>query len=64
MRTAQRIDLTDSERDTLETWARGRRTPARLVLRAQIVLAAALGTQNQVIASEWKTAKTTVIRWR
>ena len=64
MRTAQRIDLTDSERDTLETWARGRRTPARLVLRAKIVLAAALGTQNQVIASEWKTAQTTVIRWR
>jgi hypothetical protein len=46
MRTAKRIDLTDDERATLETWSRGRSTPARLVLRAKIVLAAAAGADG------------------
>ena len=50
MRTARRIELTDEERASLETWSRGRRTPARLVLRAKIVLAAAAGARNDAIA--------------
>lgn len=38
MKTAPVITLTDSERKTLESWSRGRRTQARQVLRARIVL--------------------------
>ncbi len=64
MRTAKRIELTDAERTTLESWSRGRSTPARLVLRAKIVLAAADGDRNDVIAAALTTAKTTVVRWR
>ena len=47
---APAIDLTEEERKTLNSWARGRRTEARLVLRAKIVLLAATGAQNKVIA--------------
>jgi transposase len=64
MRKAPRVELTDDERATLESWSRGRSTPARLVLRAKIVLMAAAGTEIQTIATELQTAKTTVIRWR
>jgi transposase len=64
MRIAQQIELTDADRTTLESWSRGRRTQARLVLRARIVLMAAAGRQNQEIAAACDTAKTTVIRWR
>lgn len=64
MRVAQRIELTVEERETLERWSRGRSTPARLVLRAKIVLAAAAGARNDAIAAACSTAKSTVVRWR
>jgi len=64
MRRAPTITLTEDEQRTLEAWSRGRRTQARLVLRAKIVLLAAAGKQNQDIAAELATAKTSVIRWR
>lgn len=43
MRIAKTIVLNETDRLTLTKWSRGRSTPARLVLRAKIVLAAALG---------------------
>ena len=43
MRRAVAMELTDDERRTLARYARGRSTPARLVLRAKIVLQAADG---------------------
>jgi hypothetical protein len=46
MRVATPISLTDEERVLLTKWSRGRSTPARLVLRAKIVLAAAGGSEN------------------
>lgn len=64
MRRATLITLTDAERTTLTRWARGRRTPARLVLRATIVLRAAAGLQNQEIAAELRTDRECVGRWR
>ena len=64
MRTARTIELTAEERATLEMWSRGRRTSARLVLRAKIVLAAAAGQRNDEIATACVTAKSTVVRWR
>jgi hypothetical protein len=39
MRVAKSTVLTDNERTLLLQWARGRKTPARLVQRAKIVLA-------------------------
>ncbi len=64
MRRATAITLDEDERRTLQRWARGRRTPARLVLRAQIVLRAAAGLDNLTIAAELGTGRVTVARWR
>ena len=64
MKHARQITLADDERKKLERLARGRRTPARLVLRAKIVLLAALGNMNKDIAASLKTAPKTVSLWR
>jgi len=64
MRIAASIELTHEERTTLETWSRGRSVPARCVLRAKIVLAAADGKLNQDIAVELRTMRKTVSLWR
>ena len=64
MRVAAAVSLMDDERVTLEQWARGRSTPARLVLRGKIVLRAAQGMQNLAIAAELGTDRLTVARWR
>jgi transposase len=64
MRVAPAIELTSEERSQLERYARGRRTPSRLMQRARIVLAAAAGKQNRDIAVEVGTDRLTVGRWR
>jgi transposase len=64
MKTAPTIVLSNDERKALTAWSRGRSTPARLVLRAKIVLAAAEGKTNETIAAECRTSKPTVGRWR
>ena len=50
MRIAPQVVLTSEQRATLEAYARGRRTPARVVLRARIVLLTAEGKQDLKIA--------------
>lgn len=64
MRVAKVITLSDEERITLVRWSRGRSTPARLVLRAKIVLAAAEGRENKDIADELGCTRRTVGEWR
>jgi transposase len=64
MKAAPTIILTDAERAILRTWSRGRSTPARRVLRARIVLAAAERKSNQGIAVELNTSRKTVSLWR
>jgi transposase len=64
MRVAKRIELTGDNRKVLMRWARGRSTPARLVLRAQIVMLAADGAQNLEIAARLGTSRQTVGLWR
>jgi transposase len=64
MRIAIVITLSDEERATLTKWARGRSTPARLVQRAKIVLAAAQGRENQDIARALGCTRRTVGTWR
>jgi len=46
MRIAPQVDLTSEQRAKLETYARGRSTQARVVLRARIVLLAGEGKQD------------------
>ena len=64
MKTAPIIVLSSEERKTLTAWSRGRSAPARLVLRAKIVLAAADNKTNESIAAECHTSKPSVGRWR
>jgi len=64
MRVAIAISLTDQQGRTLKRWSRGRSTPARLVMRARIVLLAAEGKMNKDIAVELATDQQTVARWR
>ena len=64
MRVAVAIELTDNERAALTKWSRGRSTPARLVLRAKIVLLAADGLENKQIAAQLNCKRETVGKWR
>jgi len=64
MRMAQPIMLTEAERDILTRGSHGGRTPARLVVRAEIVLLSAAGLSNQQIAPKLGTDRFTVARWR
>jgi transposase len=64
MRVAPPITVTDSQRKTLEGWARGRSTPVRLMQRAQIILRAAKGERNQEITAALGLDPSVVGRWR
>lgn len=58
------LSLTPDQRAILQRWARGRRTPQRVTLRARIVLAAAEGLPNHRIAQELQVSRPTVLLWR
>lgn len=64
MRVAVSITIADEDRAVLERWSRGRSTPARLVVRAKIVLMAAEGKMNKEIAGELGTHPDQVALWR
>ena len=64
MRIAPSVVVSDEQREALEKWSRGRVTPARLVLRAKIVLMAAAGRLSKDIAAELNTGMKTVCLWR
>jgi transposase len=64
MRIAAAVILTNEQRAKLESYARGRSTPARVVLRARIVLLAAEGKQDLEIARLLCIVSRTAARWR
>ena len=64
MRVAPRITLRDDIRDELKRYARGFKTPVRLMVRARIVLRAADGLENREIAEELGLVRATVGKWR
>lgn len=63
-RTAPSIVLSSEERAMLNTWARGRSLPLRLVQRAQIILMAADGVLSKNIAQRLEVTRPTVQLWR
>jgi transposase len=63
-RQATVIKLTDEERSTLEAWVRATTTEQRLVLRAQIILAADRGETTTAIAARLGVIPVTVSKWR
>ncbi|MGF0328127.1 helix-turn-helix domain-containing protein, partial [Gordonia hongkongensis] len=54
------LRLTKAERETLETLARAQTAPHREVLRARVLLMAADGEANRVIAEELGVTAVTV----
>jgi len=64
MRPATPIELSTEEKRTLETWVRASTTEQRLVLRAQLILAAAAGTTTTAIAHRFRVRPATVSQWR
>jgi transposase len=64
MRVAQPVELNEKETQTLTIWSRGRRTPTRLMKRAQIVLMAAQGQQDKTIAEVLGIDPRQASRWR
>jgi transposase len=58
------IKLSDDERTALERLASNRNTAAKVVWRAQIVLATARGLKTSAIVKETGKDKTTVWRWQ
>src|SRR5512147_502291 len=64
MRIAAAVTLSHEQRSKLEGYARGRRTPARVVLRARIVLLAAEGKQDLEISRLLSIVPRTAARWR
>jgi len=64
LRVAPEISLTDEQERELTRLARSKRTSVRLAQRAQIVLLAAQGLQNQEIAQKLGIGRVQVARWR
>jgi len=58
------IELADGERETLERWARRRRSAAGLAQRSRIVLACARGESSSAVATRVGVSVPTVRRWR
>lgn len=63
-RSAVTIVLTGAERTTLARWVRSRTTPQGLAQRSRIVLEAAAGASNRLIAHRWHLNLHTVGTWR
>ena len=64
MRVAQPLVLDEGVRRKLEQQARGRSTPARVMLRSRIVLLASEGHTNKKIAEALKVAPRMAALWR
>jgi transposase len=62
--TAVVIELSDEERAALEGWARRPTSAQALATRSRIVLAAAEGDSNSVIARRLAISRPTVTKWR
>ena len=61
---ASKLLLTDAERRQLQTISRQRNTPRGIVVRINIVLGAAEGIANHVLARNLSTSLPTVLLWR
>lgn len=58
------VSLSNEERRTLESLARRYTSPYRDVIRAKIVLLAAQGLDNDIIATRLDTPRQIVSKWR
>lgn len=64
MANAAPLAVSETEKIELQRWVRAPSTPQGIVLRANIVLAAATGTANMQIARDLSVGRPTVLLWR
>ncbi len=64
MRVAPQVTIDNSQRETLQQWARSRSLPARQVERAKVVLLAAEGKTDLEIAAGLNVSNQKAARWR
>lgn len=64
MATSPNINLSASDRKTLESWLRATKTEQRMVLRAKIILLSAENQTNVDIAKQLRISALTVGKWR
>jgi len=58
------LALTSTQKSELQSFARGRNTPHKMVVRARIVLLATEGMANNAIAKTLRVNRKTAIQWR
>src|SRR3954453_9769821 len=63
-RPKARLELTEDEREQLESWARRRTSSQALAQRSRIVLACAAGADNQSVAAQERVGAAMVGKWR
>lgn len=63
-RTSAPVILTEAERVRLEQWIRAGSTPQQVVMRARVILAAAAGESDKVIATTLQVRRETAALWR
>jgi transposase len=61
---APALVVTPEQREQLEQWVRAATTAQRLVFRSRVVLLAAAGVANEIIATRLATSRDTVRLWR
>ena len=64
MRVAPPVTIDQSQRETLQQWARSRSLPARQIERARVVLLAAEGKTDLEIAASLSISNQKAARWR
>ena len=64
MRVAPPVTINQSQRETLQQWARSRSLPARQIERAKVVLLAAEGKTDLEIAARLNISNQKAARWR
>jgi len=58
------LHLSDDEQETLERWARRRKTAQALAFRARVILVCAEGKKNGDVAATFRVTRPTVGKWR
>src|SRR5579864_8756773 len=61
---AMALNLSDADQEQIATWLRASSTPQQVVLRCQMLLAAAHGKQDLEIAAQMKVNRHTPALWR
>ena len=60
---ADALAMTEEQRKIIDTWARAKKTPQRIVLRSRICLLAADDVSHNAISQRLNTSRSTVLLW-